>query len=62
MAPTLDAPAGVATEALAYLREGGPENLRELARLPVLHHLPHRRGLLSPHPMPPQACTPSPIP
>ena len=25
-------PAGVATEALAYLREGGPENLRELAR------------------------------
>src|ERR1022692_3328173 len=25
-------PAGVAAEALAYLREGGPENLRELAR------------------------------
>ena len=25
-------PAGVATEALGYLREGGPENLRELAR------------------------------
>ena len=25
-------PAGVATEALSYLREGGPENLRELAR------------------------------
>ncbi len=25
-------PAGVATEALAYLREGGPDNLRELAR------------------------------
>ncbi|MGO9191011.1 MAG: cobaltochelatase subunit CobN, partial [Streptosporangiaceae bacterium] len=25
-------PAGVATETLAYLREGGPENLRELAR------------------------------
>ena len=25
-------PAGVATEALGYLREGGPENLHELAR------------------------------
>ena len=25
-------PAGVAAEALGYLREGGPENLRELAR------------------------------
>ena len=27
--------AGVAAEALSYLREGGPENLRELARFEV---------------------------
>ncbi|HEX3195096.1 MAG TPA: cobaltochelatase subunit CobN [Streptosporangiaceae bacterium] len=43
-------PAGVATEALAYLREGGPENLRELARFLSDTVFLTGEGFLPPHP------------
>jgi cobaltochelatase CobN len=45
-------PAGVATEALAYLREGGPENLRELARFLSDTVFLTGEGFLPPHPTP----------
>ena len=46
-------PAGVATEALAYLREGGPENLRELARFLSDTVFLTGEGFAPPRPMPP---------
>jgi len=46
-------PAGVATEALGYLREGGPENLRELARFLSDTIFLTGEGFDFPHPMPP---------
>ena len=60
-------PAGVATEALGYLREGGPENLRELARfLSDTIFLtgegfarPHPAPLYGPHPLPHPAPPPA---
>ena len=45
-------PAGVATEALGYLREGGPENLRELARFLSNTVFLTGEGFAPPHPMP----------
>ena len=45
-------PAGVATEALAYLREGGPENLRELARFLSNTVFLTGEGFDPPRPMP----------
>jgi len=45
-------PAGVATEALGYLREGGPENLRELARFLSDTVFLTGEGFAPPHPMP----------
>ena len=45
-------PAGVATEALGYLREGGPENLRELARFLSDTVFLTGEGFDPPHPMP----------
>ena len=53
-------PAGVATEALAYLREGGPENLRELARFLSDTIFLTGEGFSPPHPMPPQGLHPLP--
>ena len=53
-------PAGVATEALAYLREGGPENLRELARFLSDTVFLTGEGFSPPHPMPPQGLHPLP--
>ena len=44
--------AGVATEALGYLREGGPENLRELARFLSDTIFVTGEGFTPPHPMP----------
>ncbi len=46
-------PAGVAAEALGYLREGGPENLRELARFLSDTVFLTGEGFTPPHPMPP---------
>jgi len=45
-------PAGVATEALGYLREGGPGNLRELARFLSDTVFLTGEGFAPPHPMP----------
>ena len=45
-------PAGVAAEALGYLREGGPENLRELARFLSDTVFLTGEGFDPPHPMP----------
>jgi cobaltochelatase CobN len=45
-------PAGVAAEALAYLREGGPGNLRELAAFLTDTVLLTGQGFSPPHPMP----------
>jgi cobaltochelatase CobN len=45
-------PAGVAAEALNYLREGGPENLRELARFLSDTVLFTGEGFAPPRPMP----------
>jgi cobaltochelatase CobN len=45
-------PAGVAAEALGYLREGGPENLRELARFLSDTIFLTGEGFQPPHPMP----------
>ena len=53
-------PAGVATEALAYLREGGPENLRELARFLSDTVFLTGEGFSPPHPMPPHGLHPLP--
>ena len=53
-------PAGVATEALAYLREGGPENLRELARFLSDTIFLTGEGFSPPNPMPPQGLHPLP--
>ncbi len=38
-------PMGVATEAHAYLAQGGPENLGQLLPVPLRHRAAHRRGL-----------------
>ena len=51
-------PAGVATEALGYLREGGPENLRELARFLSDTVFLTGEGFSPPHPMPPHGLHP----
>ena len=53
-------PAGVATEALAYLREGGPENLRELARFLSDTVFLTGEGFAPPHPMPAHGLHPLP--
>jgi cobaltochelatase CobN len=53
-------PAGVATEALAYLREGGPENVRELARFLSDTVFLTGEGFAPPHPMQPQGLHPAP--
>jgi cobaltochelatase CobN len=53
-------PAGVATEALAYLREGGPENLRELARFLSDTIFLTGEGFTPPHPMPAHGLHPLP--
>ncbi len=45
-------PAGVAAEALGYLREGGPENLRELARFLSDTIFLTGEGFAPPRPMP----------
>ena len=45
-------PAGVAAEALGYLREGGPENLRELARFLSDTLFLTGEGFAPPRPMP----------
>ncbi len=45
-------PAGVAAEALGYLREGGPENLRELARFLADTVFLTGEGFAPPRPMP----------
>jgi cobaltochelatase CobN len=45
-------PAGVAAEALAYLREGGPDNLRELARFLSDTVFLTGEGFAPPHPLP----------
>jgi cobaltochelatase CobN len=55
-------PAGVATEALAYLREGGPENVRELARFLSDTVFLTGEGFLPPHPTPPHGLHPLPAP
>ena len=51
-------PAGVATEALAYLREGGPDNLRELARFLSDTVLLTGEGFAPPAPAPPASRRP----
>ena len=53
-------PAGVATEALGYLREGGPENLRELARFLSDTVFLTGEGFAPPHPMPAHGLHPLP--
>jgi cobaltochelatase CobN len=53
-------PAGVATEALAYLREGGPENVRELARFLSDTIFLTGEGFTPPNSMPPQGLHPLP--
>ena len=53
-------PAGVATEALGYLREGGPENLRELARFLSDTIFLTGEGFAPPAPCPDMARTPCP--
>ena len=53
-------PAGVATEALAYLREGGPENVRELARFLSDTVFLTGEGFDPPRPMPPHGLHPLP--
>ena len=53
-------PAGVATEALGYLREGGPENLRELARFLSDTIFLTGEGFSPPHPMPAHGLHPLP--
>ena len=53
-------PAGVATEALGYLREGGPENLRELARFLSDTIFLTGEGFTPPHPTPPHGLHPLP--
>ena len=53
-------PAGVAAEALGYLREGGPENLRELARFLSDTVFLTGEGFAPPHPMPPHGTHPLP--
>ena len=53
-------PAGVATEALAYLREGGPDNVRELARFLSDTIFLTGEGFSPPRPMPPQGLHPLP--
>ena len=53
-------PAGVATEALGYLREGGPENLRELARFLSDTVFLTGEGFDPPHPMPAHGLHPLP--
>ena len=55
-------PAGVATEALGYLREGGPENLRELARFLSDTVFLTGEGFAPPHPMPAYGLHPLPAP
>ena len=55
-------PAGVATETLGYLREGGPENLRELARFLSDTVFLTGEGFTPPHPMPPHGLHPLPAP
>jgi cobaltochelatase CobN len=54
-------PAGVATEALSYLREGGPENLRELARFLSDTVFLTGEGFAPPHSMPPHGLHPHPV-
>jgi cobaltochelatase CobN len=53
-------PAGVAKEALGYLREGGPENLRELARFLSDTVFLTGEGFAPPHPMPAHGLHPLP--
>jgi len=53
-------PAGVAAEALGYLREGGPENLRELARFLSDTVFLTGEGFAPPRPMPPHGLHPLP--
>ncbi|MGH3162800.1 MAG: cobaltochelatase subunit CobN, partial [Streptosporangiaceae bacterium] len=53
-------PAGVATEALAYLREGGPENVRELARFLSDTVFLTGEGFDPPRPMPAHGLHPLP--
>ncbi|HTQ88770.1 MAG TPA: cobaltochelatase subunit CobN, partial [Streptosporangiaceae bacterium] len=53
-------PAGVATEALGYLREGGPENLRELARFLSDTIFLTGEGFTPPHPTPAHGLHPLP--
>jgi cobaltochelatase CobN len=55
-------PAGVATEALGYLREGGPENLRELARFLSDTVFLTGEGFAPPHPMPAHGLHQLPLP
>ena len=55
-------PAGVATEALGYLREGGPENLRELARFLSDTVFLTGEGFSPPLPMPAYGLHPLPHP
>ncbi len=55
-------PAGVATEALGYLREGGPENLRELARFLSDTVFRTGEGFAPPRPMPAHGLHPLPLP
>jgi cobaltochelatase CobN len=55
-------PAGVATEALGYLREGGPENLRELASFLSDTIFLTGEGFAPPHPTPPHGLHPLPAP
>jgi cobaltochelatase CobN len=55
-------PAGVATEALGYLREGGPENLRELARFLSDTLFLTGEGFAPPHPTPAHGLHPLPSP
>ena len=53
-------PAGVATEALAYLREGGPDNVRELARFLSDTVFLTGEGFDPPRPMPAHGLHPLP--
>jgi cobaltochelatase CobN len=55
-------PAGVATEALGYLREGGQENLRELARFLSDTVFLTGEGFAPPRPMPAHGLHPLPAP
>jgi len=55
-------PAGVATEALGYLRQGGPENLRELARFLSDTVFLTGEGFAPPHPTPAYGVRPLPAP